>query len=714
MAEEILSKQLEMDGVPIAVPETQNEQDLIFDRNWLKTAFMVPDSDILLESDRLNRYYTSASAKFVDTRIGCNIGINPKPQWTRYADIRVPGRLAGRNPVTIGATKGNFGLGSAYSENLDDPAQKIYMRFGVPQFNNMTNFLLKAFNREQTILARTGRAPTAWYNLGKFAGTALTLTAFPALSITIGVAKTISFLIGNPTSKFFTLKPTMFLYWNTVQNLVINHCVNVGLVKKIFAEDLSGEQRLGKNFTIDKEQLAILGKLYPDVFKDGVIDVLSMANKAQRLANIQFQKDYEALDKDGAESDYVGYLRREYSDNGTHSTTISNDDGDHTLGAWFNKKVMLSWITAEKDESFVQEVDPRIGDAVPPANPDEASEAAAVNPNKSHLQSMKEVLDAEFRDGSEFAIFRVDHTGTMQESFGNSVVESDLSQKINGISSQTAEARFSFMDGNLIGGAIGSIVGAVKDIGLGALDAATFGFAGLAAGLGGSGYLDIPKHWQSSNASLPRGQYKMRLISPYNNAVSRLINIFIPLYMLMAGGLPRSIGKQSYTSPFYCQIFDRGRLQSRLAMIESISISRGVSNLQFDVLGNALAIDVSITVVDLSSIMHMPITSGVMLMNGTDVGMDDDNILQDYLAVLAGMDIYSQIYTFPKAQIRATKVLAQAGFMASSPAFHAMLFRNSISDGLINDITLGASGRLASIWEAAAKGSASLEGTVRN
>ena len=140
-------------------------------------------------------------------------------------------------------------------------------------------------------------------------------------------------------------------------------------------------------------------------------------------------------------------------------------------------------------------------------------------------------LDAEFRDGSSFAAFRVDHTGSMQESFGTSVIESDLSQKLNGISSQIREARFSFAEGNIMGGLGGMVqgaVGAAMDVGKGLLDGATFGLSNILSGLAGSGFIDIPKHWQSSTATLPRANYTIQLVSPYNNPISQMMNIYIP------------------------------------------------------------------------------------------------------------------------------------------------------------------------------------------
>ena len=137
------------------VNSSNGTNDFLLDKDWVKHAFSVSDTELSEPADIINRYWSSASAKFTDTRLGANIGINARPQFTRYSDIRVKGRLAGRNDVTLGATKGNFGMGRYYSEAIDDPSQTIYMRFGVPQFNSLTNFLTRAFDSEQTVMART-------------------------------------------------------------------------------------------------------------------------------------------------------------------------------------------------------------------------------------------------------------------------------------------------------------------------------------------------------------------------------------------------------------------------------------------------------------------------------------------------------------------------------------------------------------------------------
>lgn len=90
--------------------------------------------------------------------------------------------------------------------------------------------------------------------------------------------------------------------------------------------------------------------------------------------------------------------------------------------------------------------------------------------------------------------------------------------------------------------------------------------------------------------------------------------------------------------------------------------------------------------------------------------MDEDNIAADYLNVLAGMDIYSQIYPFPKAQLKMTKKLLAAKQKATSPAYHVSLFKNSVENGFINDITLGASGALSGLVSAPIAGTSLFEG----
>lgn len=677
------------DGRPYFSSPGSTEPELInhiLDSNWAKQAFMISDSTFENSIDIKNRYWSSASAKFTDTRLGANLGINCRPQFTPYADIPDKGKLADRVDVNISDSTGNYGLGRYYSEAIDDPAQTIYLRFGKPQFNSLVNFVLQAFNPAMTSLANTGRAPGFFYETAKLVGTIASFIAFPAIATTVLAFKTYHFLVGTSTSKFYTLKPTMHLYWSTVNILVNALAINKGIFPKVINDvvgDPGSGQQIGRPFKLDQSQYNALSEALPEIFRgQALFDMFAMANHAQRLANKRYEDDFNkqelGLNSDnfGVNTKFEGYVLKDTSGDGTHSTELTNADGSTKLGAWFDKVARLTNIFGSETGEEVLGMNDNIGPDGKPLPKEE----------KGVLRQFAEHMDAEWRDGGAFAIFKVNHTGSVNESFANSVGESDISNSVNGLSAKAREMRFSFANGNILGDTVSAAVGAVKDTVSGVLDGVTMGFSSALAGLAGNGYIDIPKHWQSSNANLPRSSYKLQLISPYGNTFSLMQNIYIPLSMILAGTLPLSTGKQSYTSPFLCELYDRGRLQIKLGMITDLSITRGVSNLGFNTRGECLAIDVTFGITDLSSIMHMPISQGVV--KGMDMALDGDNILSDYLAVLAGQDLYSQIYPLSKLKLSIAKIVANTG-MLTSPAHWASWTHDSMVFAPINFVMEG-------------------------
>lgn len=651
----------------------------ILDSEWAKRTFMAPTENISDSEIATNRYWSTADAAFMDTRIGSSTCINPLPQITPYADIRSKGRLQTRNRVSITNAVGNHGLGNFYSEAYNDPAQVIFIRAGVPRYNSIFNFLSRAFDPNAMSLVSTGRATSAWYDMAKAAARVGVILAAPGIALPIQLASFASSLFIRPTHRYYTLKPDMKTFWLTVHQLTNDWAIKSGLLPKAMANDTG--QVMARPFAVPATNDNLLDyyqALLPDAFPDRkigeglYIDVAAIASRAQRMANRQFIADYEKMQNVGSASDFSGYVRgMQYGT--THPTHLTNSDGSFKWSTVLERMATLSVWKSDGEGSSAMDLDPRI-------DPATGKERTGNSWFTDYLHS----LDADFRDGSQFLALRVDHTGSVSESASNSTQESEISRKMNEKSADIRQIRFNMADGNIVGGLAGEVVtstlGVLKDIAMGAADGATFNLASAVAGMAGGGYIDIQKYWHSSNVSLPTARYTVKLISPGNDIFSRLQNMMIPLFSIMALGFPRATGKASYGSPPIVEVYDRGRIQIRTGIVKNISIQRGTSHLPFDMRGKALAIDVSFDIEDLSSMIAMPVTAG--LLDSVDMSIDEDNILSDYIACLAGQDMYSQMYAFEKIRIRLAKLTLGLETI-TSPHVMALLTHDSLTNGLL-------------------------------
>lgn len=644
----------------------------ITDRSWVREAFMVPDAT-MADADARRRTFSSVAYKFTDTRLGGNFCINNPPQYTEYADL-----IGNGHQFRTTGWNAQGGMGRFYSEQVDDNSQIIHMRFGVPQFNGMFTFFTGFYDGDAGYLARTGRAPGVFYNLGKLAGFVVQLPF--AHYIAIGYA--LRWFAQAPASKYYYLKETMSAYWSRVNMIVNDLAVNMKLVPPVHSSDNNFTLKEGEDVQFSEEDIRAFHQIMPGIFKEeGGIDVYNVANRAQRLAHERDERmqryieDADDVDEmlanmdkyrteissiggsnsrwqvvereSGAQAGGFGkgieaLIQRKHDMEGAAGYPEGNSYGDTGLdglptgedgeGVDLNKLTETSWRGSYKNEDG-QTVAERAED-------------------KSGWDVFWDNAQADLHDGSQFVSFRVDHTGEVSESFSNSTKESDIASKLNGFSSSARNARFSFSDGQTGFGVVDGIINSVRDFAGGIAD--SLQISGL-VGLLGNAFVDIPEQWDSSSAEFPTSDYTIQLRSPYGNDMSRLINLYIPLSMLLAAALPISTGKQSHTSPFLCELYDRGRNQIRLGMIDSLSITRGVGNMGWTPEGKPLGIDVTFSVKDLSTVMHAPITTHASLLNPVANIMDDDSAFKDYLATLSSLTMGEQIYSFKKFWLNLTK-----------------------------------------------------------
>jgi hypothetical protein len=510
----------------------------IQDSSWVMGSFMMGklNSDTLDKVDIQNRGWSSANLTFFDSSLGGSFAINTRPQFTTYADIPVKGKVPGRKDPDVMHGSNNetnndgslsLGTGRYFHEAIAEPSQIIHMRMGTPEFNPLAQFLTSFYNEDAARVARSGRVTSVFYSIGNFAGTVINVIYWPFLAAqAIGAA--LRFLFKKPASSFYYSRPSMPTYWlacNTMLNQIITY-------KGLFPWSLenSKDQIIGQPYKIDTEAMESIANALPDIFsKDGGIDILAVANRAQRMKRLLEKAMHEALEQADSFEGFVQKLDQTYVENSKPKLGIKD---------YVEKWATLKIAEVNKDSNS------------------QVEETLRVNKDGKEVESPNDwgsFLEAELDDGLAWASFKVESTGPISESFGNSFTESDLAQKMNDMSAKSKAFYFATAGGN-VAEAANAVITAGADFIKGALD--SFSASGLVA-LAGSAFVNIPKHWENSTAQMPRTTYTMKLVAPYGNTISRIINIDVPLVMLLVAALPKSAGKQAYTWPFLIELYDR-------------------------------------------------------------------------------------------------------------------------------------------------------------
>lgn len=629
------------------------------DSRWVRHSFLAGTKDMESAHARL-RTQSSADFKFTDTRLGGNFSINNPPQYTRHADLKV--YSTSTNTRGYGA---QGGMGRYYSEQIDDNSQIIHMRFGVPQFNGMFTFFTGFYDIEAGRLANTGRASGLFYNLGKLAGFAVSLPFWKYIAL----GHALRFFMQTPASKYYYLKPTMGQYWNRVNFILNDIAVNERIVPPVYSPDneFSIDDDLANEQFTDEDRKRFHSS-YPDIFKEGGgIDIYNVANRAERLA-VKHREHLKKLQEEAVDfNDFLAKLQ-EYRNQFTTFEDHPRKFGDETgINAYLKRTHDVvdaegylydpQNISLEDTEFLTQDAAVTDKSMRGSVTADEDLKSAE-NPDGLKFEQpgwwdrLWDHIVADAQDGSQFLSLKVDYTGSVNESFSNSTKDSAIAGKLNGMSSGAKDAKFSFSDGQTGFGIVDSIMNSAREVVSGIADGLQL--SGL-IGLAGSSFVDIPKQWDNSTANLPKLDYTIELRSPYGNPLSRFMNLHVPLACLLAAALPLSTGKQSYTSPFLCEVYDRGRNQVKLGMIDSLSITRGSGNLGWTRDGKPLGIDVQFSIVDMSSVLHAPVSGNFQLVPPWEGIFDDQNAFNDYLAAVSGLSLTDQIYSTRKLILNVTR-----------------------------------------------------------
>lgn len=250
-----------------------------------------------------------------------------------------------------------------------------------------------------------------------------------------------------------------------------------------------------------------------------------------------------------------------------------------------------------------------------------AEERKILNVKREHVEATQlgilDHLDYALKFGLEFVQFEVSYTPQTQEGASNNVQPAPLGEMMRGVAGSARTFKNMVANGNIGDGIISGFIETVAGVAGGAISGAaslaSFGISDSLLDVLQGAQIDMPQFWESSSAQLPVASYTMQLRAGGGDFLSQLKGVYIPLFCLLAGSLPQATGEASHVHPFYCQVYDKGRLNKPCAMITNVSISRGVGNLGFDDNWKGLAIDVTFDVTDLTPVMAVPAMPGLLV-----------------------------------------------------------------------------------------------------
>lgn len=632
------------------------------DYSWVRESFNLNSRDAAINNGHTGkRNYNKSRFKFHDTTLGGYRALNPVPQMTRFADIK----SRPRSPLSRG-------MGRYYSEAFDDNAQIIHMRMGVPEFNSVTNFLANMYEPSAGKLARTGEGTTFAGAVGSAAGF---LISIPLMPFVWGIRELGALAADIPYNQFYYSKPAMPLYWNAFNTILTKLAINLNLIgydevssketaetKASSTEGNNNNKSSSLKTAFSKEDMAKLARLMPDIFDEEIgFDIYKIATRYQRLANKQNADIAEISNSaNTAEAEADGLYN--YYNQDLTDVPRGQSLGENARAYLNSSLAKVTKATKEtKSASASESIEDQAKDWLVSSY---ESAKDALRPLGEWFNEAGDYLEGELTGGSQWVSYKVENTGTISETFSNSVAESPLAAKMNETAAASRAAKFSFAGGNI---GDGLIAGALEWATSTATDfvgnvGSSLGLKGIGALLGG-GFVEIPKYWENSSADIAGPSYTIKLRPTYGNKISLFKDMYIPLAGILAAALPMSAGPSSYTSPFLIELFDKGRVQTRLGIIDNLSIERFTGNLGSSVDGLPLGIDISFSVIDLHSVMHMPIS-------GESFSFNDQSTYQNYMAVLSGMGPLEQISAGSKFR-RKKKILETEFKQFFSPAHFA-------------------------------------------
>lgn len=286
-------------------------------------------------------------------------------------------------------------------------------------------------------------------------------------------------------------------------------------------------------------------------------------------------------------------------------------------------------------------------------------------------------------EGNKYIGIRVEKNVDTSETFSSTTGESPVQQMLNAKVSEARNIYNSAMGGNIGNGVVSGAVESFFSGLTGFFSGVTqqFSVGGAAHLLMGAGYVDVPEIW--TGASFSRSySIKIRLRAASGDILSIFQDLYIPLSIIMPMFLPRAVGTNSYTSPFLIRAYCKGMFSVPLGMFTDVTISRGGQQHGWNMNKLPTAMDIDMTLKDLSPYLYMGMGGTGIL----DQIFGETSNYQEYLLTLSGVGLYERFVLKEKWQRKIDYLTADLFNNRLNPSRWGMEFAASGPGRLISEI----------------------------
>ena len=605
------------------------------------------DMPNLKEADELPVYDGGGNilpygGNYSDTRVGGNDAINPYWQFNRDDDI-VP-RLLRVNNVPGGDRE--YGLGRVYAEHYDVHQQILWLCMGIAEYSDLISFYMDAGDADAAKVMNRGSLYGISTKIIKMAiGTTIWAFTFPIMA-PLWFYRWVRRLEMNRVTRYYWFLPSMTLYYEMVNTMLSYLAVNMGLYPTLFNKRIDTVKKITDKSTEgavssptnDRWQNDLADAKFnsgetgiPEILKNGP-DIFVIMNRRARLFNDSMAKVttrdlLEATSKETTAKKYFNQYAANYElinkdENRSYGDLVFDDDMEDEAIAKSTKfdKDKRSWAVKTK------------------------------NRDKNWWSCLKSNM---FGAGL-YVGFKVESTQNASESISNETGSTNIAQKLNSIAQQARDEYEDSLGGNWAARIVSNVANKGLEQGLIGYSRTFVArrVAGLISLLGkgdigtiitnGNGFMDIPDVWKNSSFNKSYS-FNIELHARYGDPVSIYQSIYIPLIMLLATGLPRSVGTSMYTSPFLVKAFCKGQFAIPCGMVTSLDITRGKENYGWSVGMLPTQVSVNISFKDMTPAMFMGMQ---------DIGLFDtmsrNETMHEYLDTLSALGIAERLHVFPQ------------------------------------------------------------------